>query len=100
MLFEPLGVHTGGTEFVLCEQFLVQCVFAADLDGEIIAIASANQRIPSARHIGISAPTTPAKLGTAYQQARRPCTKVFGQERRSSPSTRSGSAFSISSPMW
>lgn len=45
-------------------------LFAAELDGELIVLAPADRRPPSARHIGISAPDT-GDIGTACRQARR-----------------------------
>ncbi|KID29925.1 purine catabolism regulator-like protein [Prauserella sp. Am3] len=44
-------------------------VLAGQLDGDLIAVASAAQQLPSARHLGVSAPTGWDGLPRAYRQA-------------------------------
>lgn len=46
-------------------------LLAGDLDGRLVVVASTAQRLPTARHLGVSSPTGLDGLTTAYQQAQR-----------------------------
>lgn len=76
-LFEQLGFQLphGPLVVLACTGYPEQLVhdtglFAAELDGELIVLAPAERRPPSARHVGISAPDA-GEVSTAYRQARR-----------------------------
>lgn len=69
---EPLVVLAGsGYSPSLVGDCAASGLPAGEIAGELIAIAPASRRLPAARHLGVSPPTGPDGLATAYRQARQ-----------------------------
>ncbi|MBB3664635.1 purine catabolism regulator [Prauserella sediminis] len=69
---EPVVVLAGsGHSPTLVDGGASSDLLAGELDGELIAVASASQQLPSARHLGVSPPTGLDGLPAAYRQARQ-----------------------------
>ncbi|GAA1248223.1 PucR family transcriptional regulator [Prauserella halophila] len=74
---EPVVVLAGsGHSPTLVDSSATSDLLAADLDGELVAVASAAQQLPSARHLGVSPPTELDGLPGAYRQARQALTEA------------------------
>nr|WP_220479533.1 PucR family transcriptional regulator ligand-binding domain-containing protein [Halosaccharopolyspora lacisalsi] len=79
-LADPLGVTppdepvvvvaASGHSPSLVDDCAASGLLAGEIDGELIVIAPSSQRLPAARHLGVSAPTGWGGLDTARQQAR------------------------------
>lgn len=80
-LADPLGMHLpdepvvvlagSGHSPTLVDGAAPSDLLAGDLDGELVAVASASQHLPSARHLGVSPPTGLDGLAGAHRQARQ-----------------------------
>lgn len=69
---EPVVVLAGsGHSPTLVDGGAASDLLAGDLDGELVAVASASQHLPSARHLGVSPPTGLDGLPGAHRQARQ-----------------------------